>query len=240
MRLSRRRVIVSTVDFFKIPTYSGSHAVFGDEKRGYIELYSSGVLTFPKKSVVDLCIIGRGKNGSKASGGAGAGGAGGTANNQYGIEAIGDYTITIGGTTSALGYSQGTGGGSKGGSGGSGGDDGTGVGGGGGAQGSAVPFGGDYSEFNIRYGGGGGGGGWRMSPYWSNHGSGGSVGGGAGGKSGWNDNKTGSAGTANTGGGGGGGAFSAYNLDSGWDYSYGAGGSGGSGRVIIRWGYDKT
>ena len=88
---------------FAIPTFDGSHAVFGDEKQGYIELYASGTITFSKAMPVDIFLVGGGGSGgisySNAGGNnnyGGAGGAGGKTLNVFGEIVEGSYTVTVG------------------------------------------------------------------------------------------------------------------------------------------------
>lgn len=165
----------------------------------------------------------------------GAGGSGGTYNANVPGGTGGTSSITVAGTTrsSSGGQGGGNGTGNNGGAGGSGGgyscgggslgstggSNGSNGGGGGGGVGQGTTTMSFEETSGTPYAGGGGGGG-KSSP----SASGGYSGGGSGGSySSW-----GGSGTSNTGGGGG-----------GWganDYNYGAG-SGGSGIVIIRWGY---
>ena len=237
MRHSRRFVLLSGAGY-AIPTFDGSHSIFGDAKKGYIEIYSSGTLTFSKKTIVDVFVMGsglKGVDGSETSSGTisyqygGAGGKGAKGATYTGIEAMGDYVINIAAAcsststanaSSAFGNSVRT----TGASGGAGSD--CSSNGKNGSSGVSIPFG-DSTNFTLNYGGGGGGGGGHTydssiavgSSYMP--GSGGSVGGGKGAFT----NATG-VGEANTGGGGGGG--------------YGTrlkGANGGSGLVIVRWGY---
>lgn len=236
MRHSRRFVLLSGAGY-AVPTFDGSYSLFGDAKKGYIEIYSSGTLTFSKMTVVDVFVMGsglRGVDGSENSSGTisydygGAGGKGAKGATYTGIEAMGDYAITIAATcsststanaSSAFGNSVRT----TGASGGAGSD--CSSNGKNGSSGVSIPFG-DSANFPTNYGGGGGGGG--GSKYDSSiavgssymPGSGGSVGGGKGAFT-----SAAGAGGSNTGGGGGGG--------------YGTrlkGANGGSGLVIVRWG----
>lgn len=223
-----------------LPAFTGSHTIFGDGRAGYIEIYSSGTLTFSKKTVVDVFVMGsglKGIDGSETSSGTitytygGKGGNGAKGASYTGIEAMGDYAVTIAAAcsststanaSSAFGNSVRT----TGASGGAGADASSGTNGKNGSPGVSIPFG-DSNNFPTNYGGGGGGGG--GSKYDSSiavgtmymPGSGGSVGGG----SGAHASKAG-AGEANTGGGGGGGGG-----------SYRNGANGGSGLVIVKWGF---
>lgn len=237
MRHSRRFVLLSGAGF-AIPTFDGSHSIFGDAKKGYIEIYSSGTLTFSKKKIVDVFVVGsglKGADGSETSSGTisyeygGAGGKGAKGATYTGVEAMGDYAITIAATcsststanaSSAFGNSVRT----TGASGGAGSD--CSSNGKNGSSGVSIPFG-DSANFPTNYGGGGGGGG--GSKYDSSiavgssymPGSGGSVGGGSGAFT-----SAAGAGQTNTGGGGGGGSGTGQK-----------GANGGSGLVIVRWGY---
>lgn len=236
---------------FAIPTFDGSYAVFGNEKQGYIECYSSGTLTFPKNGTVDVFLLGGGKAGAKASSGGGAGGAGSAGQSAFGVKVDnGAYPVQIGGsggTSSALGYSSASGGGASGGKGATHNSDSA-----AGSAGTSYPFGETSGTFYKRYGAGGGGGGWRatvtttgtmetVSDDYKRPKSGGTLGGGSGGSYSGGD---GTAGTANTGSGGGGGGYRYHQYyDEGTgNYvnasgTYGYGGAGGSGIVIVRWGY---
>ncbi|MGM9635165.1 MAG: glycine-rich domain-containing protein [Candidatus Avispirillum sp.] len=226
---------------FIVPSFTGSYAVFGDEKKGYIELYSSGTLTFSKNAVVDVFLLGGGARGAAGTltmttAKGGSGGKGSSGNSYYEVPVSGDYTIEIGsseGTSTAFGYSQASGGGSAGGVGAVVTPDNVTTKATSGSTGVSYPFGGDNTEFLINYGAGGGGGGARSAPMWTPLGSGGTLGGGAGGNNSLTDYNGGS-GTANTGSGGGGGGAVYYSSSS---TKKGTGGAGGSGLVIVRWGY---
>ena len=228
MRHSRRFVLISGEGAFVIPSFTGSYSLFGDAKKGYIELYSSGTLTSSTSATVDIFAVGGGKNGSSGgmryySGGGGKAGANFTLLKQK--LSSGEYTITIASatgntsfgdiqTTSATGV----------------GTPGAGVGTEGsfsqknGLPGSAgdYPFGDSTFSMVQGTGGSGGIGGGKG-------GAGGSGGGGAGGTGDtYSSSRNGKPGTTNTGGGGGGAGNSGGN--------HGTGGSGGSGLVIVRWG----
>lgn len=230
MRGSRRAIINSIFGgAFVVPSFSGSYSLFGDAKKGYIELYSSGTLTFSTSATVDIFAVGGGKNGSSGglyyySGDGGKAGANFTLLKHK--LSSGEYTIIIASatgntsfgdiqTTSATGV----------------GTPGAGVGTEGsfskknGLPGSAgdYPFG--DSTFSMVQGTGGSGG-----VQAGTGGAGGAGGGGAGGAGGmFGAGENGKPGKANTGGGGGGAGNSNGN--------HGKGGSGGSGLVIVRWGY---
>ena len=222
-----------------LPAFTGSHTIFGDGRAGFIEIYSSGTLTFSKKTVVDVFVMGsglKGADGSAVSGTpsyeyGGAGGKGAKGASYTGIEALGDYAVTIAAAcsststanaSSAFGNSVRT----TGASGGAGANASYGTNGKNGSSGVSIPFG-DSANFPTNYGGGGGGGG--GSKYDSSiavgssymPGSGGSVGGGSGALT-----SEAGAGGSNTGGGGGGGHGTRLK-----------GENGGSGLVIVKWGF---
>lgn len=251
---------------WQIPTYTGSYAIFGTRAKGYIECYSTGTLTFGGIGKVDLWMMTSGLKGKTASVSgsnpnqivtAGSGGAGGVQREVvYDIPIMrGTYHVTVppvceSDTTtnkpSALGYtitSTSTAGNS--GAGASVGfNNGVGVGrrsASAGRNGSRTPFTGDSSEFSGRqYCAGGGGGRCYASDINSTvfdeaRANGGTTGGGRGGSTTTSSSGgVGTAGTANTGSGGGGGA--AYYEFNG-NRRLATGGNGGSGLVIIRWGY---
>ena len=240
MRGSRRAIINSIFGgAFVVPSFTGSYSLFGDAKKGYIELYSSGTLTFDGNSTVDVFILGsglKGNNGTQVTGypssivteKGGDGGAGGKGETYTGIKVSGSYDITIAAAcsststanaSSAFGNSVNT----KGASGGYGSDRSIAMNG---STGVSIPFG-DSVNFPSTYGGGGGGGGgsYTNGSTTTNYqpGSGGSIGGGKGALV-----SAAVAGTANTGGGGGGGKGAGARR---------IGANGGSGLVIVRWGY---
>ena len=238
--LARKLLIASMGNGLIVPEFTGSHAIFGDGTAGFIEIYSSGTLTFSKKTIVDVYVMGSGLKGANGSGTTsgttsyeygGAGGKGAKGASYTGIEAMGDYDITVAATcsststanaSSAFGNSVRT-------TGASGGAGANGANGKNGSSGVSIPFG-DSNNFHLNYGGGGGGGGGRefnrslgvISQYMP--GSGGSVGGGRGAHAG-----DAGAGEANTGGGGGGGSGSYGTMKNG--------ANGGSGLVIVKWGF---
>lgn len=240
MRGSRRAIINSIFGgAFVVPSFSGSYSLFGDAKKGYIELYSSGTLTFDGNSTVDVFILGsglKGANGTQVTGypstnvteRGGNGGTGGKGATYTGIKVSGSYDITIAAAcsstttanaSSAFGNSVNT----KGASGGYGSDKSNGSNG---STGVSIPFG-DSVNFPSTYGGGGGGGGGSVTDGSTTRnyqpGSGGSIGGGKGASV-----SASVAGTANTGGGGGGGKGAGARR---------SGANGGSGLIIVRWGY---
>lgn len=88
-----------------LPQFSGNYKLFGNEEKGGIECYDSGVLTFSEDVIVDLFLIGGGGGGGKGkydgrnSTGSGAGGGGsGYTKNIFGTKLLGNtpYTIVIG------------------------------------------------------------------------------------------------------------------------------------------------
>ena len=242
----------------KFPLYDGQYDLQGDEKQGYMRLLTTGTLTVQSDMLLDVFLVGGGGSGGYgyAYGGGGGGGYTATFTKQMhnknttiaaviGAGGVGKYpsgnrggTTSFGSLSSAGGYSGTDDNGGNGGSGGAGqsnnasggtnGGNGAGTGAGLGQGTTTRPFGGDVAPFNtmLTYSGGGGGAGSR-----SPGGTGGAVGGGRGGyfissgEGGDSDNYTSpTAGGVNTGGGGGG----AYQ---------GIGATGGSGIIIIRWGY---
>ena len=248
--LNRRKALLMQLNSgaaFALPTFSGSHAIFGDEKQGYIECYGSGELTFPLPGTVDVFILGsglKGRNGTASTstpvqGGKGGKGAVGQTLTAVAVEGV--YTISVAGactsnatanksiafdTTVNSTTDNGGAGGyvtsatsvSKGSN---------------GSNGTAYPFGEVSGVFYKQLGAGGGGGGpcTDMNGYYiAAAGSGGTLGGGAGQPG--NGSPAAVAGTANTGSGGGGGRSCVST-----SLGAGSGGNGGSGLVIIRWGY---
>lgn len=274
----RRMMLASLGGGFAIPTFSGSHAVFGDEKQGYIECYSTGVLTIPKDGVIDLFVLGSGLRGAtgtaegtgdtnsgmgRATGGKGGNGA--ESKNVFGLKvAKGNYDITVGAACSSTSKANastafGTTANSVKSNGGSGGyayavwgsgDDSnnTSTSGSKGSNGTSIPFAESTPPdsvdsksmwFNKQLGAGGGGGGGRASG-WKYAGgyAGGTYGGGNGGKYSGGSHGDCTAGAANTGSGGGGGGAAAYGGGS-HIYTW-QGEVGGSGIIIIRWGFDAA
>lgn len=232
MRHSRRFVLISGEGAFVIPSFTGSYSLFGDAKKGYIELYSSGTLTFSTSATVDIFAVGGGKNGDGGylyyySGEGGKAGASFTRLKEK--LSSGDYSITIAASTgnTSFGDIETT--------------SATGVGTPGAQVGTSDSFvkknglagsDGDYpfgdSTFAMVQGTGGSGGIQGGTGGAGGAGGGGAGGGGAGG-TGSASTIDGKTGTANTGGGGGG----AGNING----NHGKGGAGGSGLVIVRWGY---
>ena len=248
--------LIKKIDF---PTYTGSHAVFGDLNRGRMELYESGTLVMPAGWEIDIFVVGGGARGGQTKGSStdptGGGGGGYTktirnfwARNQekYDVyvggsdgntaikhKQLGDVIVGLHGKYWEVGQiwfggDGGSGGGDaglykessnyNGGDGGSDGKDGQlPAGRGGRGQGTTTRMFGE-SNGTLYAGGGGGGAGDKTG----NPGAGGLGGGGTGGRG-----TIGISGTPNTGGGGGGARF---NSTTGVI-------NGGSGIVIIRWGY---
>lgn len=263
----KRRILLMTSAIgggFEIPTFTGNHAIFGDEKQGYIECYSSGDLTFNSNGTVDIFILGSGLKGAtgtadgtgttatgsgEATGGNGGNGAKGTTIASYNVEK-GSYTITVAATctsvstanaSSAFGQNINTVN-SNGGKGGYGTaswteynvDTMNSTEGAAGSNGTSIPFSVTSGTFYKLLGAGGGGGGGRAGGFAYKGGyAGGTLGGGHGGRYASGSQTECIAGTANTGSGGGGGGAAAYGSSL---YKF-SGGAGGSGIVIIRWGY---
>lgn len=245
--------LIKKIDF---PTYTGSHAVFGDLNRGRMELYESGTLVMPAGWKIDIFAVGggaRGGEGSVSPGGGGGytktakgfwgrnqekydvyiGGSDGTTSIKH--KNLGSVIVALHGNYQETnprykGGDGGSGGGDaglykgsanySGGAGGSDGGNGQATNGWGGkGQGSTTRAFGEVN--NTLYAGGGGG-----AP--GNGGTPGAGGKGGGGYGGYGTN--GISGTPNTGGGGGGHPESS-------DGETFRSGYGGSGIVIIRWGY---
>ena len=234
---------------FAIPSYTGSHAIFGDEKQGYIECYSTGNITFPLPGKVDIFILGsglKGKNGSAVTSGqtqGGKGGKGAVGKTLTAVDVEGQYTITVAAactsnTTANKSTALGTTANSTTDNGGAGGYvySATNCGkGSNGSNGTSYPFGATNGTFYKQLGAGGGGGGSvaNTNGYTvADGGIGGTLGGGKGQHGSGSPSAV--AGTANTGSGGGGG-YSILTAAS--SVTGGSGANGGSGIVIIRWGY---
>ncbi len=104
MRISRRLGLLSGGGGFKLPTYTGSYAIFGSAAQGYIELYSSGTLSLAKANYQVFAVGGGGGGGSRNSeysypGGGGGGGY--TATGQLNLASDTTYNVTIGAGGSA-------------------------------------------------------------------------------------------------------------------------------------------
>jgi len=242
----------------KFPTYTGAHAIFGTDKQGYIEIYSSGTLTAQANMSVEAFLVGGGGGGGTGSANSstiGSGGGGGgyvKALTGLALTKGSTYAMTIGaggtadingGNTAAFGN--------------------TAIGG---LKGEA------YAGSGVGGNGGSGGGGAGIDSPFTNGGTGGSnganggkghanggvgagistifngktyAGGGGGGGARFAQGGAGSNGGGNGGYFGGVGSHSGVNAlantgsggGGGNSYHAGAGGSGGSGIVIIRWGY---
>ncbi len=234
LELRRRAIIASAGGSFVLPTYTGSYTLHGDETQGYIELLTDGTLTLAPWAY-DLCLVGGGNNGGAGLirgynaygnkyyyGAGGNGGAGGRVLNLALRKLGGDIACTVSGAggNSVLGdWSSASG-------------QNAGAGGSGATRDSASTQGGSGvnafadANFPIVAGGGGGAG------LGNSLASVGMNGGGNGGKE-----RTGYNGTANTGGGGGGGGCETGNSVISSDITVYSGGAGGSGIILVRWGY---
>ena len=255
--------LVSTEDVtFKLPEFTGKHAIFGDETSGRIELYESGDLTL-SPGTYDFFLVGGGGAGyrgrySESSDSTGGGGAGGKTFTQKAVTVpkltVCPALVGAGGSQSGItvndsNFSAQAGGGanqSKGGSGGSGGggggeERGNAKGGSGGSDGNNGADG--YSKTEYHKGGTGQG---------TTTKSFGEVGGtlyaGGGGGGACSGKGAGAAGGAGGGGSGGNGSSTTKPGTAGTPNTGGGGGggadytgtstqagAGGSGIVIIRW-----
>lgn len=201
-----------------LPTFDGSCNFYGDATKGWVELLEDGTLTFPNTANLASCDVYLLENGaaglSRLTHFNSSGGKGGDHAEFYRLDLRGmEVAVTIGEVTKfplSDGTSYDT---ADAANGGAGGTNTTYVG----ADGYA-PFGGTLEAIDAlgskKLGAGGG-----YKGY-----AGGSYGGGAGGKG---TQGNGEAGLANTGSGGGGSQM-------------GAGGAGGTGIVIVRWGYETA
>ena len=248
----RRRMLLSQLGGGgAIPTFDGSHAVFGDATQGYIECYSSGTITFSKALVVDIFAVGGGDGGDSGTttstyAKGGTGGKSGAHKTLTAQELKGDYTVIVGSGASSSSFGTIlTASGNSGISGGTGGtaykNPGAGqvaISKGSNGKTGVYPFG--DSKFNRVCGTGGGGGAYASNGSTIGGGTGGAVGGGDGGTAGYTYSTgvitvtAGKEGIANTGGGGGGGGAVLTDYHGNQKAS---GGIGGSGIVIVRWGY---
>lgn len=267
--LARKLLMVSIGGgAFVIPSFTGSYSLFGDEQKGYIELYSSGTLTFSTSATVDIFAVGGGSAGKAGRDklNTGEGGSSGYTQTYKKVELDkGEYEVAIGsgGTTSAASGGESyildyralggtiTGGGSS----------------GGGyytyrlahppgltERANAISDGNvdNSTEFvtsqhrttrafeeadGILYAGGGGCGGLFNSSQYKVDAAGKSGASGGGGNGQYYNSSISyipTAGTANTGSGGGGGGSISNGSSAGSTKKFGA---GGSGLVIVRWGY---
>lgn len=197
-----------------LPTFDGSCNFFGDATQGWVELLGDGMLTFPNTANLASCDVYLLENGEVGAKVLSSGGKGGDHAEMYRLDLRGmEVSVTIGEVTK-FALSDGTlYDTADAANGGAGGNKTTHVG----ADGYA-PFGGTLEAIDAlgskKLGAGGG-----YQGY-----AGGQYGGGAGGKT---INDDGEAGLANTGSGGGG----------TW---LGSGGVGGTGIVIVRWGYETA
>lgn len=236
---------------FALPIYTGTYVIYGDEKQGRIELLTSGTLTL-SDGVYDVFCVGGGGGGSGAYASTacgGGGGGGGYTKYLLSQMLLGAFAVTVGagggisgkdGGMTLVGSSLSAGGGlgasagvrhsGRGGAGGSG-------GGGyrmgnGGSDGANGKTGSGGNDNIVKTGGIGQGATTRAFGEISNAlyaGGGGGAYNSVGGEGGGGEN--GAGGAVNTGGGGGG----DYNPS---EDNTGYGGfAGGSGIVIIRWGY---
>jgi len=248
---------------FAIPTYTGSFATFGDESTGWMELYSSGTLTFSSSCTVDVFLLGSGLRGATgtasgsgstytgwgdATGGKGGSGAVGTTLSAVNI-APGSYDIVIGAAcssttranaSSAFGASASsvkTNGG-RGGYGTANWTDynlnsSSSTAGTAGTNGSSVPFGVTSGDLYRLLGAGGGGGGGRAGGWAYKGGYAGGTLGGGHGGQYGMGEQTGCTPGTANTGSGGGGGGAAAYGSSLYKFT---GGNGGSGIIIIRWG----
>lgn len=232
----RRRMLEAAASGVSF-AYTGTYDSYGDALQGYLVLKTSGTLSI--KGKVDLCLVGGGGKGYKGTSSyGGGGGAGGFVSNYTEQGLHGDFTVTIGagsstettaGGQTSVGVLTANGGNSPTGRVGA---IGRGTGGNGvsslydpsNGEDGVYPWDDNTNFSGYRVSGCGGGG----SDSAHALGAGGSGGGGDGGQS---SPYTGSPGIANTGGGGGGGRYGEYNY---------VGGNGGSGVVIICWGYNHS
>lgn len=251
--------LVSTEDVtFKLPEFTGNHAIFGDETQGRIELYESGTLTlYP--GVYDAFLVGGGGSGYRGayneysfSTGGGGGGGYTTTQKAIAVEAQTSCSVLVGASNSYSAITIGedtyqanagaSGNQSRGGAGGSGGgaggrDNGGGAGGSDGANGVA-----SYSTMAYT---GGAGQATTTRAFGELSGTLYAGGGGGGADSGRGD---GAAGGAGGGGAGGSGSSATVPGTAGTPNTGGGGGggadrsgasaqagAGGSGIIIIRW-----
>lgn len=253
--------LVSTKDVtFKLPEFTGNHAIFGDEVSGRIELYESGTLTlYP--GTYDFFLVGGGGAGysgrySEYSDSTGGGGAGGKTFTQKAVTVpkltVCPALVGAGGSQSGItvndsNFSAQAGGGanqSKGGSGGSGGggggeERGNVHGGSGGSDGSNGADG--YSKTEYHKGGTGQGtttksfGEVGGTLYAGGGGGGACSGKGAGAAGGAGGGGNGGNGSSNSAPGTAGTANTGGGGGGGADRYNSPGGAGGSGIIIVRW-----
>lgn len=253
--------LVSTEDVtFKLPEFTGNHAIFGDETAGRIELYESGDLTL-SPGTYDFFLVGGGGAGYKGryseySDSTGGGGAGGKTFTQKAVTVpkltVCPALVGAGGAQSGItvndsNFSAQAGGGanqSKGGSGGSGGggggeERGNVRGGSGGSDGSNGADG--YSKTEYHKGGTGQGtttksfGEVGGALYAGGGGGGACSGMGAGAAGGGGGGGNGGNGSSNSGPGTAGTANTGGGGGGGADRYNSPGGAGGSGIIIVRW-----
>lgn len=253
--------LVSTEDVtFKLPEFTGNHAIFGDETAGRIELYESGDLTL-SPGTYDFFLVGGGGAGyrgrySEYSDSTGGGGAGGKTFTQKAVTVpkltVCPALVGAGGSQSGItvndsNFSAQAGGGanqSKGGSGGSGGggggeERGNVRGGSGGSDGSNGADG--YSKTEYHKGGTGQGtttksfGEVGGTLYAGGGGGGACSGMGAGAAGGAGGGGNGGNGSSNSAPGTAGTANTGGGGGGGADRYNSPGGAGGSGIIIVRW-----
>ena len=89
------------------PSYSGNYSVFGDNRKGYMILKSSGTLSFKKPRQVDVFMLAAGTNGGNGANGyrgdagtGGTGGLGGEHDNMYSVTLGESVPVVIGNSTS--------------------------------------------------------------------------------------------------------------------------------------------
>lgn len=94
--------LVSTENVtFKLPEFTGNHAIFGDETAGRIELYESGTLTL-SPGTYDFFLVGGGGSGTRRTdtsvAGQTGGGGGGYTFTQNAVEILTktDFTVSVG------------------------------------------------------------------------------------------------------------------------------------------------
>lgn len=264
MRHSRRFVLLSGAGY-AVPTFDGSYSLFGDAKKGYIEIYSSGTLTFSKKTVVDVFVLGSGLRGATgtaigsgdtytgsgtATGGKGGSGAVGSIVTAVDVSP-GSYSIVVGAdcaststanASSALGITANT----------VRANGGTGVyataswekynyvsgsskAGTAGTNGSSIPFGVSSGDLYKLLGAGGGGGGGSAAGFEYKAGYAGGTLGGGHGGEYASQNSQTDCTPGTANTGSGGGGGGAASYGASSLYKF-TGGNGGSGLVIVRWG----
>lgn len=227
----------------KLPLYTGSYTIYGDSKRGWIEMLTSGILTINyglSRKKLDIYLLETGERGEDSvvalygSGYTiGSGGKGGDWKEVYNAALQGSYSVIIGSITSIGAHTT---------SGMSNGSD----GGIGASQRGTLdidlidgqdgrqpfsghnPLSGGYAQYPLGAGGGAGTDRYVAPPSHVRNGYGGYYGG--------SQNENG-RGAANTGAGGNGGTPTEF--PEGYTIATAYGAQGGSGIAILRWGYDS-